>query len=48
MFNISDSEDSENDYEKGIKGKKDISFDEIIEVKSLALDVFKGEHNEKK
>ena len=38
------SSDSENDYERGIKGHKDVSFNEIIEVKSLALDVFNGEH----
>ena len=29
-----------------MKGNKDISFEQVIEVKSLNLDVFKGEHQE--
>jgi len=43
MMNQSLSTDSDDDFTRGLKGTKDIAFHEIIEVKSLALDVFKGE-----
>ena len=40
------STDSEGEFERAVKGPKDIAFNEIIEVRSLNLDVFRGEHQE--